>query len=36
MTSISAPFLPHIKAVCVTANVSEFRRVPGLRLENWP
>jgi tRNA(fMet)-specific endonuclease VapC len=24
-----------IQAVCVTANVGEFRRVPGLRVENW-
>jgi tRNA(fMet)-specific endonuclease VapC len=24
-----------IHAVCVTANVSEFRRVRGLRVENW-
>jgi tRNA(fMet)-specific endonuclease VapC len=24
-----------IEAVCVTANASEFRRVPGLRVENW-
>lgn len=23
------------EAVCVTANVMEFRRVPGLRVENW-
>jgi len=22
-------------AVCVTANVAEFRRVPGLPVENW-
>jgi len=22
-------------ATCVTANVAEFRRVPGLRVENW-
>jgi len=24
-----------IEAVCVTDNESEFRRVPGLRVENW-
>jgi tRNA(fMet)-specific endonuclease VapC len=24
-----------IEAVCVTHNESEFRRVPGLRVENW-
>lgn len=24
-----------IHAVCVTANVGEFRRVPGLKIENW-
>jgi predicted nucleic acid-binding protein len=24
-----------IKAVCVTANVTEFKRVPGLKVENW-
>lgn len=24
-----------IDAVCVTDNVAEFRRVPGLRVENW-
>lgn len=24
-----------VEAVCVTANVSEFKRVPGLRVENW-
>jgi tRNA(fMet)-specific endonuclease VapC len=24
-----------IGAVCVTDNVSEFRRVPGLKVENW-
>ncbi|OFW06003.1 MAG: transcriptional regulator [Acidobacteria bacterium RIFCSPLOWO2_02_FULL_68_18] len=24
-----------IGAVCVTANVAEFRRVPALRVENW-
>jgi tRNA(fMet)-specific endonuclease VapC len=24
-----------IDAVCVTDNVSEFRRVPGLKVENW-
>jgi tRNA(fMet)-specific endonuclease VapC len=24
-----------IQAVCVTANVAEFKRVPGLKVENW-
>ena len=24
-----------IRAVCVTANVAEFKRVPGLKVENW-
>lgn len=24
-----------IHAVCVTANVAEFKRVPGLKVENW-
>lgn len=24
-----------IEAVCVTANVIEFKRVPGLKVENW-
>lgn len=24
-----------VEAVCVTANMAEFRRVPGLRVENW-
>ena len=24
-----------LRAVCVTANVSEFKRVPGLKVENW-
>jgi tRNA(fMet)-specific endonuclease VapC len=24
-----------IEAVCVTANVAEFRRVPALKVENW-
>jgi len=24
-----------IHAVCVTANVAEFKRVPGLTVENW-
>jgi tRNA(fMet)-specific endonuclease VapC len=23
------------EAVCVRANLAEFRRVPGLRVENW-
>jgi tRNA(fMet)-specific endonuclease VapC len=24
-----------LRAVCVTANVAEFRRVPDLKVENW-
>ena len=24
-----------IEAVCVTANLAEFKRVPGLKVENW-
>ncbi|OFW07989.1 MAG: transcriptional regulator [Acidobacteria bacterium RIFCSPLOWO2_02_FULL_67_36] len=24
-----------IHAVCVTANIAEFKRVPGLKVENW-
>jgi tRNA(fMet)-specific endonuclease VapC len=24
-----------LDAVCVTDNVAEFRRVPGLKVENW-
>ena len=24
-----------LRAVCVTANVTDFRRVPGLKIENW-
>lgn len=24
-----------LDAVCVTDNVSEFKRVPGLKVENW-
>jgi tRNA(fMet)-specific endonuclease VapC len=24
-----------LRAVCVTGNVAEFRRVPGLQVENW-
>ena len=24
-----------LQAVCVTANVSEFERVPGLKVQNW-
>jgi tRNA(fMet)-specific endonuclease VapC len=24
-----------LRAICVTANTSEFNRVPGLKVENW-